>query len=337
MGGPAGDGVEVVELQRDTGLPGDGQQVEHSVCRSPEGHHRRDRVLERRPGQDLARADVGLQETHHRFPRPQGEIVEPGVDRGHRGRPGQRETERLPDGGHRVGGEHPGTRAGTGAGGALDLHQVLDGDPALELGADPLEDVDDRDVPTLVAPGEARSPVEEHRGQIEPGGRHHHPGQRLVTPGDGDQRVEALGVHDQLHRVGDDLPGDERGTHPLVTHRDPVGDGDGREHQPHPASVGHPFLGMTGELGTGEVAWGHLVPRGDHTDLGLGEVLIGQADGAQHGTGTRPGDALGHFLGSDLVGHWGRNPKGSGLAAAPKRPQFPPWQRSTTTPTRIPS
>ena len=56
------------------------------------------------------------------------------------------------------------------------------------------------------------------RLDVETGGRHHHPGKRLVATGDRDHGIEALCVHHQLNRVGDDLSGHQRGAHSLVAH-----------------------------------------------------------------------------------------------------------------------
>ena len=50
----AGDGVEVVDRQRDAGLAGQGEQVEHGVGRAAAGGDAGDRVLERLAGQDVA-------------------------------------------------------------------------------------------------------------------------------------------------------------------------------------------------------------------------------------------------------------------------------------------
>ena len=47
--------------------------------------------------------------------------------------------------------------------------------------------------------------------------------------GEEHRTVEALGLHDNLDRVGDDVPAHEREVHALVAHRDAVGDGDGAE------------------------------------------------------------------------------------------------------------
>ena len=77
---------------------------------------------------------------------------------------------------------------------------------------------------------------------------------RLVAAGDGDQAVEALGVHHQLHRVGDHLPADQRGPHALVPHGDGVGHGDGVEGQRHRPGQPDPVLGVHGQAVEVDVA-----------------------------------------------------------------------------------
>ena len=95
--------------------------------------------------------------------------------------------------------------------------------------ADRLERVDDRDVllgavAELDPAGRDRAGVEEHAGEVEAGRGHEHAGQRLVAAREQHGAVEALGLHDGLDAVGDDLAADEREVHALVAHRDAVGD-----------------------------------------------------------------------------------------------------------------
>ena len=61
-------------------------------------------------------------------------------------------------------------------------------------GADALEGVDDGEVAVAQLAGQRRARVEEHRGQVEPGGGHQHAGQRLVAAGQQHHAVEPLGA-----------------------------------------------------------------------------------------------------------------------------------------------
>ena len=58
------DSVEVVEAQIDARFVGDGQEVQHRVCRAAERHRDRDRVLECRLRHDLARPDAEFEQAH---------------------------------------------------------------------------------------------------------------------------------------------------------------------------------------------------------------------------------------------------------------------------------
>ena len=123
--------------------------------------------------------------------------------------------------------------------------------------ADGLERVDDRDV-LLGAVAERdparhdRAGVEEDGGEVEPRRGHQHAGQRLVAAGQQHRAVEALGHHDGLDRVGDDLARDEREVHALVAHRDAVGDRDRAELQRVAAGRVHALLGAPARAGRGD-------------------------------------------------------------------------------------
>ncbi len=106
--------------------------------------------------------------------------------------------------------------------------------PAAKL-ADHLEHVDDGDVLVVEAAGQDRPAIDEDRRDVEAQHRHHHARQRLVAPGEADQRVVAMAAHAELDRIGDDLAADQRGFHPLMPHRDAVGDGDRVEAARHAA------------------------------------------------------------------------------------------------------
>ena len=301
--------VEVVELEVDPGLPGDREQVQHGVRRAGKGHHDRDRVLERLLGEDVPReraargdqlggADAALAREH--LPP----VVDGGRGRGAR----EREADRLAHGGHRVRGVHPGARSGRGTRGALDPEQLGVVDRALGVGPDGLEHVLDRDVAVLVRAREDRAAVEVDGRQVQPGHRHHHPRLGLVAAGDPHERVEALGVHHELHRVGDQVAAHQRRLHALVAHRDPVGDGDRAELERDRASLADAFLRERGELAQVVVARRHLVPRRGNGDLRLAEVVLGEADGAEHRASGRAMRSLRDFPAAGaivLAGHAG--------------------------------
>ena len=175
------------------------------------------------------------------------------------------------------------------------------------MGADGLEHVLDRDVAVLVRAREDRPAVEVDGRQVQPGHRHHHPRLGLVAAGDPDERVEPLGVHHQLHRVGDQVAAHQRRLHALVAHRDPVGDRDRAELERDRPSLADAFLRERGELAEVVVARGHLVPRRGNGDLRLAEVVLGEADGAEHRASGCAMGSLGDLPAAGaivLAGHW---------------------------------
>jgi hypothetical protein len=305
---PAG-GVEVVEGQLDPGLAGDRQQVQDGVGGPGGGHHHGGGVQEGRPGHDLARPQVPLQQLDHRLAGAPGDLGAALGDRRRRGGAGQGHAERLGRHRHRVGGVHAGARPGGRAGDPLQLGQVLLGHGPGGDRADALVAVLHGHLAAAEVAGQDGAAVDERRRQVQPGAGHQHAGQGLVAAGDGDQAVHPLGVHHQLDRVGDHLAADERRPHALVAHGDGVGDRDGVELQRHRAGQPHPGLGGVGELVEVDVAGGDLVPRRGHADLGPLEVVVGEADRPQHRAGAGA-VAAGGDLGRAGAGggRWHRRP-----------------------------
>ena len=258
---PGGDPVEVVELELDPGLVGDGEQVQHRVGRAAERHGDGDRVLERALGEDVAGPDVRVEQLHDRLARRVRVVVAAAVDRGRRRGAGQRQAERLAHRRHRVRGEHPGARTDGRTGVVLDRVELLGVDRPRGEGAHGLEDRDDVERLAFELTGSFDPAVEEHARQVDTGRGHHHAGQRLVAPRERHQRVEALRVHHGLDRVGDHLRGDEAAPHALVAHGDAVGHGDGVELDREPTRRPHPVLGPLGQPDERHVAGRDLVPR----------------------------------------------------------------------------
>ena len=293
------DAVEVVEGQLDLGLVRDREQVQHDVGGAAEGHGDGDRVLERLLGEDVAGGDAEAQQVDDGLARAVREVVAAAVGRGRGGRAGQAHAERLGDGGHRVGGVHAAAGALAGGEGALDalrvvLRLIL---PAFTAPTASKESmiVMSFSVPSLslTQPGRDRAGVEEDAGEVEPRGGHEHAGQRLVAAGEQHGAVEALGHHDGLDAVGDDLAADEGEVHALVAHRDAVGDGDRAELQRVAAAGVHALLRRLREPVEAQVAGRDLVPGRRDADLGLVPVGVAHADGAEHAARGRGLDAVG--------------------------------------------
>ena len=112
------------------------------------------------------------------------------------------------------------------AGDRLEFVEVGVADLPGRVRADLLEHVADRDVAVAVEPGCDRAGVGDDRGDVEAADRHRGAGVRLVAGDEHDEPVEQMPSRDELDRVGDHLPRDERGAHPARSHRDPVRDRD---------------------------------------------------------------------------------------------------------------
>jgi hypothetical protein len=328
------DAVEVVERQRDLGLAGDGQQVEDGVGRASEGHDDRDGVLERLLRHDLPGGDALAEQLDDGLTGLVGEVVATVVDRGRGGGAGQAHAEGLCRRGHRVGREHAAAGALAGTDRALDLVDLLTGDQALDAGSDSLERVDDRDVLAVDVARHDRPGVEEDARQVEPGGGHQHARQALVAAGEQDRSVEALGHHDRLDRVGDDLAADEREVHALVAHRDAVGDRDRAELEWVAAAGVHAHLDGLGEPVEGQVAGRDLVPAGRDADLGLRPVVVTHADRAEHAARCGGLEAIGDGAAAGLdvdVVLGGHAPKITAQADEPGEAVSPRYPTSRTT------
>ena len=212
---------------------------------------------------------------------------------GSRRRANRRHAKSLGNRGHRVGGKHATTGAGTWAGLFLQLVQVFLAHRAARHCTDRLEDVLNVDVLATELAGHDRAAVEKAARQIEARRAHQHAGKALVATSNRDGAVEALGVHDQLVGVRDVLARDERGTHALVAHGDAVGDRDRIEDQRDSASSIRTGLRVHSQLVEMVVTRRDLVPRRRDSNLRLRKVLILQTNRAQHGAGGGATESVG--------------------------------------------
>ena len=198
-----GDAVEVVELELDAGLVGDGQQVEHGVGRAAERRGDGDGVLERLLGHDLPRRDA---EAEH-------------VDDGLAGA-----ARRRPRGGRRSPAATPSRAATCPIASAIELivlavnmpphapspgHAVRSISPSSSsvivpsgVGADGLEHAGDVERRAVVLARHDRAVVDEHarrgRGGPRPSAS---PGSILSQPARPTKPSSRSAMHDRLDRV----------------------------------------------------------------------------------------------------------------------------------------
>ncbi len=144
--------------------------------------------------------------------------------------------------------------------------------------ADRLEDVEDRHVVAVPAAGGDRAAVEHHRGHVEPSQGHHATRDRLVAGRERHDRVELVAAGHQLDRVSDHLAADQRGLHPLGSHRDPVGDRDRVELQRGTPCCPHTRLDVLGEAAQMEIAGHRFGPGVGDADRRPAEGIVVEAD-----------------------------------------------------------
>ncbi len=190
--------VKIYNFQRDARLPGDCQQVEHSIRRSTRCRNRHDGVLQRLAGQNLAGGAAGREHIHHQAAYFKSPIILASIHRRDAGAPHRRYPQKLAGRGHRVGGELAAAGASTWAGRIFKSLKRLGGHPAGRMGPHGFEDVLDGDIRPFKAPWTDRAAVQHQAGDIQPGERHDRAGDGLVASGEGDQRIELVPAGDQL-------------------------------------------------------------------------------------------------------------------------------------------
>ncbi len=291
--GARADAVEVVNAQFDSGLVGNGEQMEDGVGRAAGGGDAGDGVFNGVAGQDLGGAEVTAEEFHHDLPGGKGKLVfffnhRRGTVEAHRA-----DAEELHDGGHGIGGELPAARARARTGRVFNLLELRLGDLAAPVCADGLEHILNREVAALGMAGGDRAAVEREAGDVQPGKRHDHAGVGLVAPGDADQRVEMVAARDEFNRVGDDFAADERGLHPLRAHRDPVRNGDRVELQGRAARGADAVFHFGSQPPQVEVARADLDPGVGHAHQRAAQVVVGETHRLEHGPRGRAARAVG--------------------------------------------
>src|SRR5690606_36452975 len=137
---------------------------------------------------------------------------------------------------------------------------------------------------------------------IQPHGGHQHTGGDLVTVGDADHGVGAVGVDHVLHRVGDDVAAGQRVEHAVVAHDDAVVHRDGVEFLGDAARSFH-FPGhQLAQILQVHVS-GHELGEGvGDGDDRLAEITVFHAGGAPQGAGPGHVAAVGGGAGA-VLGH----------------------------------
>ena len=195
--------VEQVEL--DAAFMRDRRQMQRGIGGAAGGGDDRCGVLQRLARHDVARPDILDDQVHDHLARQKAELVAQFVRRRRARRIGQRQTDRLGDGRHGVGGELGAAGAGRGTGVFLQRQQILVGHLPDRMLAHRFVDVLHGDFLALESAGQDRAAVNVDRGHVEPAHRHHHAGLRLVAAGDADQRVIGVAAHGELNQIRNHL------------------------------------------------------------------------------------------------------------------------------------
>ena len=286
--------VDVLHGEIHPGFMRGRQQVQHGVGGAAHGDVERHGVLESLEAGDGTRQHrsvvllvPALGQFDDQAPGTQKQILAVGMRCQQGTVAGQAQSQRLGQAVHRIGGEHAGTGAAGGTGGALGgLHlRVRSGRiGGLHHRIHQVE-LDRLVVPDHLA-GFHRPARNEHDGDVQAQCRHQHARGDLVAVGDTHQGVGAMGVAHVFHRIGDQVAAGQRIQHAAVTHGDAVVHGDGVE------LAGH----ATGRLDLARHQLPHILQMhmaghelgegiGDGDDR-LGEILVLHACRAPQGAGT---------------------------------------------------
>ena len=147
-----------------------------------------------------------------------------------------------------------------------------------------------------------RPAADEDRGDIAAHRPHEHAGHDLVAIGDADHAVEAVGLYDRLHGVGNHLAAGQRVFHARVAHGDAVVHADGVEDEGHAAGRADALLDVLPHLVQVDVAGDDVGVAVTDGDERLAEIVIDHAGGAEQaavqGAGIAEFDHVGTHGGS---------------------------------------
>lgn len=151
-----------------------------------------------------------------------------------------------------------------------------------------------RDDVGVAAAGLDGAAIDEDGWAVQPRHTDKAAGHVLVAAPHGDEAVETLAADHGFDGVRDDLTRHQRILHTLGAIADAVGNGDGVEDDRFaPRRIGT-FFGLFCELIDVHVTGGDIGPGRGDTDLRLVEVLVGETNRAQHGTGRSRLDTINH-------------------------------------------
>lgn len=103
-----------------------------------------------------------------------------------------------------------------------------------------------------------------------------------------------LRMHDTLNGIGNQITRRQAVPHPLRPHGDSIAHPNRVKPEPHHARVPHSLVHHLGQTEQVHVAGIPLVPNGGDAHLGLGHVVVGEANAIEDGLGAALGLGLGN-------------------------------------------
>ena len=119
--------------------------------------------------------------------------------------------------------------------------------------------------------------IDKYRWHIEAHHGHHHPWQRFVTARQTHKCVIAMTAHGQFHGVRNRFTRCQRGAHPLMPHRDPIGHSDGGKFAWCAIGVLYTQFHCLRLTAKRNVTRRCFVPAGGDTHKRLRDFVLGQA------------------------------------------------------------
>ena len=292
-------------VELDACLVGDGQEMEHGVGRAAEGHDDGDGVLEGLLGHDLRGAGCRAPAARRR----------PGPTRRRSPRGGGRRPAARPSPGSDMpmasatdamvlAVNIPAHDPAVGTGVVLDERELLVAERPGGVGADGLEDAHDVEGLGSGRPGSCRGGSTRRRGR--PTGRLRRaaamsmPGSDLSQPAKvtmASKRSACIIVSIESAMTSRETSEARMPSWPMEM---PSETAMVMNSMGKPPAARTPSLDRLASRSSGHVARRDLVPRRGHADLGLVPVVVGHADGPQHGPGRGAGGPVGDLVAADL-------------------------------------
>ena len=231
--------IDPVEIKINPCFVGDGRQMQNRIGGAAESHIEAQGIAEGLFGHDLIRGQLFLDQLDDTHARLFGKADSRTVHSGNGAVSRERHTDDLGNAVHGVGRKHAGT--GTAAGAGIAFHVIESGvvDLPCLVCTYRLKDGVEVEVmgDTAHLSGEHRAAGDDHRRQIQSAGCHQHAGDNLITVGDEDHAVKAMGNRHGFAAVRDQLTGGQGILHTHMAHGDAVAHADRREF--HRNTTGH--------------------------------------------------------------------------------------------------